>query len=109
MADLSKFNARQLAMIDREIQEFRSWFDDATEADRAEMSTWLTEAASVEAKLPDRKNFSLLCRVNNLSLDDEGTIVYDGVVHLNPKAMRDAIARWTLGEEFLPEHWMETL
>lgn len=109
MTDISGANARYIATIDREVQELRSWYNDASQQEREEIVSWLQEAVQLESRLPARQQFSLLCRVNNLSTNDGGEITCDGVVYLTPKVMRDAIACWNIGEEYLPANFMETL
>ncbi|TWU44476.1 hypothetical protein Poly51_59320 [Rubripirellula tenax] len=109
MADLTRFNAQQLAEFDREVQEFRAWYLEATPDDRSEFRSWLEDLAPIAIRQPSSLAFTLLCRVNNYQTDDEGNEVYNGVVWLTPKAMLGAITAWDAGDEFLPSHWMETL
>lgn len=108
MADISGANARYLAMIDREVQEFRSWYNDASQQERAEIVTWLNEAVKLESRLPERQRFSLPCRVNNLSTNEGGEITYNGVVYLTPRVMSDAIDCWNIGEEYVPTNFIDT-
>lgn len=107
MADLSRINAKHLADFDREIQEFRLWYDAASPAEREEISRWLAELTAVAERNPARQRFTLHCRVNNLETNSEGDVVYNGAVYLTPKPMLAAITAWEAGEEFVPSHWME--
>ncbi len=109
MVDLSGFNAKQLATFDREIQELRSWYDAATTDDRSEFKQWLTDLVAVAARQPDIVQFTLGCKVNILETDNDGNVVYDGVVFLSPKPMLAAVTAWDAGDEFVPSHWMETM
>lgn len=108
MTDISGANARYLAMIDREVQEFRSWYNEASQQDREEFVVWLREAVQLESRLPERERFSLLCRINNLSTNEGGEIIYNGIVHLTPRVMSDAIDRWNDGEEYVPTNFIDT-
>ena len=107
MADISRIHARYLAQNDQMLQEFRSWFANASHEERQALAQWLSDAAELETRLPNSQAFSLLCSVNNQSIDETGKITYDGVVYLGPKVMRNAIAKWLVNEEYVPTNFME--
>ena len=107
MADLFRFSTEHLARFDREIQELRSWYDSATADERDDFIGWLSVLVTVVERNPDRRRFTLSCRINNLETDDAGNALYNGVVFLAPKAMLAAVTAWDAGEEFLPSHSME--
>ena len=109
MADLSRFNAKTLAEFDREIQELKSEYQSLESQTQEEFRKWLERLTSIVAEQPAGIPISVLCRTDRLDTDQQGEIVYDGVVHLFPKAMLLAITAWDDGENFTPESFVQIM
>jgi len=107
MADLSRINANWLATFDRDIQEFRSLYDECSSDEKAAFRNWLSRFCSIIDEQPDSVSVTVQFRVNNLVVGDEGVVTYDGVVHLGPKSMLSAIEAWDSGGEFTPESFVQ--
>ena len=108
MADLSRFNAKTLAKFDREIQELKSEYQSLEPKTQVEFRIWLERLTEIVDVQP-AGIISVLCQTNRLDTDEEGEIVYDGVVHLFPKAMLLAITAWDANENFTPESFVQIM
>ena len=110
MADLlRRLNAQTLAQFDREIQELRSEYSNLDDKGRSAFRHWLEQVCSVVDAQPTDPQITVLCRTNNLDVGEDGEVLYDGVVHLSPKAMLAAVLSWDSGQEFTPESFTQTM
>lgn len=108
MGDLSEFNDRRLNEFDQEISELRTEFDKLSNDERLAFRGWLERLVQVVAEQPSSPPISVLCRTDVLDCNDEGDIIYDGLVHLGPATMLSAVKAWDVGDEVRPTSFLQT-
>ena len=82
-------------------------YDKLSNEERIAFQSWLERLAQLVAEQPSSPPISVLCRTDVFDISDEGDVIYDGVVHLDPATMLAAVQAWEAGEEFTPNSFTQ--
>ena len=94
--------AKITTTFDRQLQEFKRYFEALNPGGRQWLKQWLIRAEELQGDMQSQSPVSIRIHVDHVEIDPEGDTRYEGHAHFGPAILLKAIDAWEKGEEFTP-------